>query len=152
MPSKRDLLQYSELPHGPTCSLNGTDRVRSLKKSAVPNSGFTLRVFLRPPSGHRERQDDPQRQQQSLREVHRDRLRQPLPHHRGQHEDVSAGEVPRGVSGERELAVRRTGLTQLDRRRWTVGALCVFFVESRTKYAAVNSLPSRATDRGTKCK
>lgn len=49
-------------------------------------------------AGHRECKDDQERQQQSFWEIHRDRLRHSLPHHRRQHEDVSAGEVTRGLS------------------------------------------------------
>lgn len=52
-----------------------------------------------PPPGHRKRQNHEERQQQSLREVHPDRLQQELPHHRSQHEDVSAGEVSGRVPG-----------------------------------------------------
>jgi myosin-5 len=49
--------------------------------------------------GHRQRQDHQERQLLQVRQVHRDRLQQAVSHHRGQHEDVLAGEIARRLPG-----------------------------------------------------
>ncbi len=64
---------------------------------------FRILFFFCHP-GHWKCKDHPKWQQQSLWEIHRDRLRHPLPYHRRQHENISAGEITSGVSGERTNA------------------------------------------------
>lgn len=86
---------------------------------------FHLLCFFTP-SGYRKRQDHPQRQQQSLREVHRDRFRQPLPDHWGQHENISVGEIPCRVSGERQLTWKKS-FFWFSRQECDAASLCVCF-------------------------
>jgi len=50
--------------------------------------------------GHWKCKNDEERQQQPLWQIHRDRLWQPLSYHWCQHENISAGEITSGVSGE----------------------------------------------------
>lgn len=69
---------------------------RMLTMFTHPRRSLTRPMLL---GGNWKRQDHQERQQQPLREIHRDQLRQEAPDHRSQHEDVSPGEIQGGLPG-----------------------------------------------------